>query len=213
MASDSSPLPNFFRDQVYQDAKAKGKPVPWDISKHQPALDSYQSVFFGKVIDIGCGLGDNARWVASFDHVESVTAMDLSEDAISQASSRGDSNGKVKFQVGDLFEVEGLRDTFDTLLDSAVFHCIGNDDVQRKYLEVVSSWIKPGGRLVLHVFSDRNKDPWMGPRRISPAHAVTLWTEAGWIVDSLDNQVYFEDTMGRNEGRGGHALIMIATKK
>lgn len=62
------------------------------------------------------------------------------------------------------------------------------------------------------VFSDRNADPWMGPRRISPQHAVSLWTEAGWVVDSLDNNVYYEDTIGRNAGKGGHALILTATK-
>jgi len=35
---DEAPNVNFFRDEVYQNAAASGKPVPWDIRTAQPAL-------------------------------------------------------------------------------------------------------------------------------------------------------------------------------
>lgn len=53
----------------------------------------------------------------------------------------------------------------------------------------------------------------MGPRRISPDHARAMWTEAGWAVDALVTEgMYYRDSMGRNDGRGGHALLMTATR-
>lgn len=213
LPSGSAPEPNFFRDNVYRDALAAGKSVPWDTKKHQPALEAAVGCFAGKVLDVGCGLGDNSRWIGSLQAVEKVTAVDFAPLCIKQAIERGDEGGKVSFVVADVFELKNSLDcTYDTLLDSAVFHCIGDDDTQRRYLAAVTPYVKPGGKLVMLVFSDRNPDPWMGPRRISPAHAAALCGEAGWTVDSLDNNVYYEDTMGRNGGKGGHALILTATK-
>ena len=71
----------------------------------------------------------------------------------------------MKFITADVFELDQVFDYekpyFDILLDSAVFHCIGDDDAQRRYLAAVSPWIKTGGRVVMLVFSDRNLDPWV----------------------------------------------------
>jgi SAM-dependent methyltransferase len=212
--SPARPLRDSFADKVYKDALAAGKPVPWDVQRAQPALSSVSSAFRGSVLDVGCGLGDNARWLADLPGVDLVAAVDFAPDAIRQAQERGDAGGKVSFHVADVFDLgPSLGDaTFDALLDSAVFDCIGDDVTQRRYLAAVSTWIKAGGKVVMLVFSDRNKDPWVGPRRISPAHALTLWAEAGWEIDTLDNQQFYLDTIGRNEGKGGHALLMVATK-
>ena len=56
---------------------------------------------------------------------------------------------------------------FDTLLDSAVFHCIGDDAAQRRYLAAVTPRCKMDATAVMLVFSDKNPDPSVGPRRIS----------------------------------------------
>ena len=91
-------------------------------------------------------------------------------------------------------------DKFDVLLDSAVFHCIGDDDAQRRYLHAVTPFIKKGGKAVMLVFSDLNPDPWRGPRRISCEHAITFWSEAGWNIDNIDANVIYKDNMQR-EGK------------
>lgn len=124
-------------------------------------------------------------------------------------------SGSLAFEVRDVFSPEaiGAAASFDTLLDSAVFHCIGDDDAQRRYLRAITPLIRPGGRAVLLVFSDENPaDSWRGPRRIPPAHARALWEEAGWAIDSLETGARYMDTMGRCEGKGGHALLMTATR-
>lgn len=213
----SAPAQNFFRDQVYVGAKAQGRRVPWDIGAPQPALASVAASFTGSVFDVGAGLGDNAIWLASLPGVARVTAVDISPDAVAEAAARLASaspqpHAPVAVTLADVFALPAEMTAFDALLDSAVFHCIGDDDAQRRYLAAVTPRVKLGGKAVMLVFSDANADPWMGPRRISAAHARQVWTDAGWRVDSLSEDVYYRDSMGRNDGKGGHALLMVATR-
>ena len=212
-----APPSNFFRDVIYQQVKASGGVVPWDVGRHQPALESVRELFKGNILDVGTGTGDNGRWISSLPGVSSVLAVDLAPSAIEIATSRGVGGpAPLKFSVGDVFDLKTTcsPQSFDVLLDSAVFHCIGDDEQQRAYLCAVTPLVKPGGRLVLLNFSDENDAAtWRGPRRIPPAHARALWEEAGWSVDSLRTDVFYIDTMGRNSGKGGHALLMTATLK
>ena len=211
LPTGNAPAPNFFRDQVYVTAKT----VPWDIGGPQPALSGVRDIFRGRVFDVGSGTGDNAIWLSGLDGVSDVTAVDLSPDAVALAKGRQAKAAQcapLSFTVGDVFALPDEMTGFDVLLDSAVFHCIGDDDAQRRYLAAVTPRIKLGGRAVCFVFSDRNGDPWVGPRRISEAHARAMWTQAGWRVDSLDMEARYKDAMGRNGGLGGHALLMTATR-
>jgi SAM-dependent methyltransferase len=213
----SAPAQTFFRDQIYVNAKAQGRRVPWDIGAPQPALVSVASAFSGSLLDVGAGLGDNAIWLASLPGVTRVTAVDISPDAVAEAAARLASaspqpRAPVAVCLADVFALPAEMTAFDSLLDSAVFHCIGDDDAQRRYLAAVTPRVKPGGKAVMLVFSDANPDPWMGPRRISAAHARQMWTDAGWRVDSLSEDVYYRDSMGRNDGKGGYALLMVATR-
>ncbi len=215
LPSGSAPSPNFFRDKIYNDALSQNKPVPWDVRTHQPSLELTRNLFCGNILDVGCGLGDNARWLASLDNVLKVTAVDFAPTCIKQAIERGICDGRVQFIEADVFELSKalpVDNQFDVLLDSAVFHCIGDDEQQRKYIDCVTPYIKTNGTLVMLVFSDKNLDPWLGPRRISSDHAKQMWSEAGWTITSTNEDVYYIDIIGRNCGKGGYALLMTATK-
>ncbi len=190
----------------------------WDIGRPQPALARAAAAFTGAVLDIGCGLGDNALWLASLPGVERVAAFDLAPQAVEEARARAAraanaaAAARVTFSVGDVFDARsfGAPGAFDALLDCAVFHCIGDDVAQRLYLAAVSPLVRSGGRAVMLVFSDANDAAtWSGPRRISAAHARSLWAEAGWRVDSIDEGVDFCHNM---EGAPRRALLMLATR-
>lgn len=74
--------------------------------------------------------------------------------------------------------------------------------------------MRPGGKVVLLVFSDENPaETWRGPRRIPASHAREFFEEAGWCIDSLETDARYLDVMERCEGLGGYALLMVATKK
>jgi len=216
LPSGLAPSANFFRDKIYNEALLANKPVPWDVKRHQPALELTANLFHGNILDIGCGLGDNARWLASLEKVDTIKAVDFAPTCIKQAIDRGTCDGKIQFIEADVFELNKelsiANEKFDVLLDSAVFHCIGDDEQQKKYIDSVTEFIKTNGILVMLVFSDKNVDPWMGPRRISVDHAKNLWSQAGWTVSSINEEVFYIDVIGRNDGKGGYALLMTAIK-
>ena len=219
----AAPSASFFRDVIYQ-ASAAGPDAapkaPWDIRSAQPALARISHVFSGCVLDVGCGLGDNARWLATLPGVERVVAMDFAPLALAEARARGVGAGPapLEFREGDVFAPDtfgAAAGAFDALLDSAVFHCIGDDDAQARYLAAVTPLIKRGGRAAMLVFSDENEEgTWRGPRRVAAAAARAAWTAAGWRVDSLETDARYMDAMQppRCGGLGGHALLMTATR-
>lgn len=221
----SAPPANFFRDVIYQQQQAStdsaAPKAPWDIRRAQPHLARVSSAFSGAVLDVGCGLGDNARWLATLPGVTSVLGVDFAPLAIAEARARGAGAGPapVAFREGDVFAPASFGSSaaaaFDVLLDSAVFHCIGDDDEQARYLASVTPLIRAGGRAVMLVFSDENEEAtWRGPRRIAAERARAAWTAAGWRVDALETDARYFDAMQppRCGGLGGHALLMTATR-
>ncbi len=90
--------------------------------------------FSGEVLDIGCGLGDNAIYLASRGH--SVTGLDGSPAAIEEARRRAADAGVlnptagsagVTFDVADATDLSGYEGRFDTVVDSALYHCLDED--------------------------------------------------------------------------------------
>jgi 2-polyprenyl-3-methyl-5-hydroxy-6-metoxy-1,4-benzoquinol methylase len=51
----------------------------WEINRPQPAIIKLveQGIFHGEVLDIGCGIGDNAIYIASHTNDVNITAIDL----------------------------------------------------------------------------------------------------------------------------------------
>jgi SAM-dependent methyltransferase len=166
-------------------------------------------------LDVGCGTGDNAILLArsgfevsSFDLVEK--AVEIAKERISRS---GDLPGSIQLFQASVFDLDrtpiaGAK--FDTVVDSAVFHCIGDDAAQRHYVAAIARCARPGARLLLHVFSDRNPDPWVGPRRISEAHLRAFFTEEhGWRILSVA-PARLHDTV-RAEGSGA-SFFMVAER-
>ena len=52
---------------------------PWEIGRAQPVIIKLveQGAFHGKVLDIGCGIGDNAIYIVTHANNISLTAIDL----------------------------------------------------------------------------------------------------------------------------------------
>jgi SAM-dependent methyltransferase len=102
--SESSRFPVLDFDALYRgESPAEGLPAvatpPWDTKAPKENVIAWQEGGWvhGDVLDIGCGLGDNAIYLAKSGH-----------------------RVNVRFAVTDSTKLEGYTDAFDTIVDSGM---------------------------------------------------------------------------------------------
>lgn len=128
--------------------------IPWDIGEPQRAVVDLARAggFSGKVLDVGCGLGENAILLAGQGH--EVTGVDGSPSAIGQAAKRAEARGvRVRFLTSDATELDGVGSDFDTVLDSGLYHCL-NDEQRLAYAAALHRVCRPGATLHLFCFAE-----------------------------------------------------------
>lgn len=102
--------------------------------------------FEGKrVLEAGCGGGQHTQFMAPY--AQSILAVDLNSISIARRRNAGFEN--IEFMEADIAEVD-LGGTFDIVLSVGVVH--HTDDPDRTVENLVQH-LKPGGRLILWVYS------------------------------------------------------------
>ena len=171
--------------------------IPWDVHQAQPRLMELEALggFSGEVLDIGCGLGDNAIYLASRGH--SVTGLDGSPAAIEEARRRAATAGvTVNFDVADATTLSGYEGRFDTVVDSALYHCL-DDEGQQAYIAALYRVTRPGARLHLSCFSDGNVNGVIAPMgHVPESNLRDTLTANGWRIDFLGPTSYLGNTVG-----------------
>jgi SAM-dependent methyltransferase len=95
--------------------------APWDIGAREELVSLVESgrVKPCRTIDLGCGAGANAIFLAQKGF--EVTGVDYAEAAIDKAKARArDAGVEINFIVDDLTNLHHVSDTFDFLLDYGV---------------------------------------------------------------------------------------------
>ncbi|HEX4829487.1 MAG TPA: class I SAM-dependent methyltransferase [Trebonia sp.] len=162
--------------------------APWDIGRPQPAFARLASEgrLTGRVVDSGCGTGENALLAASAG--ADVTGVDIAPTAIARAREKAAERGLAAvFEVGDALDLGRRGLAADTVIDSGVFHIF--DDADRaRYVASLADVLGPGGTCYLVCFSDRQPGEW-GPRRVSEAELRAAFAD-GWTVGSVDPVIF-----------------------
>jgi 2-polyprenyl-3-methyl-5-hydroxy-6-metoxy-1,4-benzoquinol methylase len=102
----------------------------------------------GSVVDIGCGSGDIAAWLAQQGY--EVVGVDFAPSAIAKARSAHANVEGVTFDVVDVCRRPLPGGPFDALLDRGCLQGIPSDDRQA-YLRHVAAAAKPGAHFLLLV--------------------------------------------------------------
>jgi SAM-dependent methyltransferase len=139
-------------DTLYKENVSEGTIIPWADRVPNPHLISWiqknpaNKVSGQKALKIGCGLGDDAEYLAHLGY--DVTAFDISTTAISQCRARFP-NSKVRYEVADLFNSPQIwRNAFDFVLESYTLQ-VFRPDLRSRAIATISSYPSPNGSLLV----------------------------------------------------------------
>lgn len=194
---DTTPTRERF-DEAYKTGSA-----PWVIDQPQPAVVALErdGWFRGSVLDVGCGTGEHTIHLARLGY--DVLGVDVSPAGIDQARAGAASRGvSTHYEIGDCFDLGGSP-TYDTVLDSALFHIFDDGD-RARYVRSLSRVVRSGG--VLHLLALSDTGPGFGPQ-VAETTIVGAFLD-GWQLESLRMTTYrgavvrpeHAQLMGRNMG-------------
>lgn len=176
--SDNQGVPPEFFDTAYQGAP------PWEIGRPQDDVIRLEKRggFKGKVLDIGCGSGENALYLASKGY--EVLGIDRVAAAIDLARAKAEERKiACEFLVADALQLSKLKKQFDTVLDSGLFHVFSDAD-REKYARSLAKVVKNRGTLHILCFST-DEPPGEGPRRVGERELIDLFNMKGWLVEEI----------------------------
>ncbi len=161
--------------------RAYGGTPPWEIGHPQREFVHLeeQREIRGRVLDVGCGTGENALYYASKGH--ETWGIDFAPTAIRRAREKSEGRTAAPhFEELSALELSRLGTTFDTVTDCGMFHTF-LDEQRPVYAASVANVLRPGGRFFILCFSDREPTDWGGPRRVTEAELRATFTK-GWKV-------------------------------
>ncbi len=193
--------------------KAYDGQAPWEIGGPQPEIVrlAEAGAIVGVVLDVGCGTGENALYLAErgFD----VWGIDFIPKAIERARAKALQRGlAVHFQVGDALKLEVLGRTFETVIDSGLFHTF-SDEERSLFVRSLARAVRPGGVAYLLCFSDQ-EPPGEGPRRVSQDEIRSSFRE-WWDVESIQETRFqaLENPQAPRFSPGGPRAYLITVRR
>jgi len=164
------------------------EPPPWDTGRPQPAFVrlAEKGLLTGALLDSGCGTGEQT--LLAVGHGADAMGVDVSPHAIGQARAKAAERGMAaRFDVADARDLAALGETYDTIIDSGVFH-VFNDEDRAKYVASLASVLRADGHCYLICFSDRQPGT-CGPRRVSQDDLRAAFAD-GWAINAIEAETF-----------------------
>lgn len=187
--------------------------MPWETG---PRDELVQLVDTGRIIpckalDLGCGTGDNAIFLAQkgFD----VTGIDFADSAIEKARRKADyAKVQVEFLIDDLTNLRKVNGTFDFLLDSGTLDDLSPRD-RTLYASNVLSLTHHDSKFLLWCFEWRTRWWEHALTRFLPFGALAL--DPGEAENRFGEYFQIERIAGEAKLRGwprGFAAYLMTRK-
>ena len=172
-------------EEEYRERYKSGD-TPWDFGKPDFNLIevvSKKPIPSCKVLDIGCGTGDNSIWLAQNGF--EVTGTDTSEIAIEKAKEKASQAGvECDFMPVDFLKNKIESAPFGFVFDRGCFHSFGSENDRRRFARNVAAHLAEGGLwLTLAGNADEHRE---GPGPPQPSAAdIVLAVEPYFEILSL----------------------------
>jgi len=172
---------------------------PWDTGVPPPelvsAVEGAGKLEPGKALDLGCGTGTNAIYMAQ--HGWETTGVDFVPRAIAQARRKAAAAGaSPRLLVGDVTRLTelGIGTGYGLMLDLGCFHSIpdaGRDD----YASGASAVATPGATMLLFAMVRRGDPGRVGPRGVARGEVAQRFG-SGWetIAEETGRAMFGNDT-------------------
>ena len=149
--------------------------LPWDTGIPDSKLvELFESGALpaGRALDIGCGTGTNAIWLAQRGY--DVLGIDLSPKAIERARAKLPVDVRCRFEAMDFLAVRPPG-PFQLVFDRGCFHVFDESAEQARFAEQAAAVLAPDGVWLSLIGSTEGPPREMGPPRRSLrdiAHAI-----------------------------------------
>lgn len=162
--------------------------MPWDTGMPEIALINLISDWpkgISRVLEVGCGTGTNAVWLA--EQGLEVTAMDISEKALALAKQRCEEHAVQCRLLRTDFLTCTPAGQYDLLFDRGCFHCTDGAAARQEFVRQAAIHLKPGGYwLSLIGNKDQTSPEGKGPPRLSAAE-ICAAAEPSFEILSLQS--------------------------
>lgn len=152
--------------------------TPWDSGEPDEHLVEFLrgSAGRGRALDVGCGTGTNALWLARQGF--SVLGIDISSAALERASAKAAGPAGAPSLDCRFVRVDFLRETlsegpFDFVFDRGCFHVFDKPDDRARFAERVASLLARGGRWLSLMGSTEGPERDSGPPRRSARDVIS----------------------------------------
>ena len=165
-------------NSIYQ-----GGDAPWDISRPQKEFVQLEKAgeIVGSVLDVGCGTGENALFLAAQGH--EVWGVDFTSIAIKKARDKAiERNLNVTFLTRNALDLHTLGRVFDTIIDSGLFH-VFSDEERPLFVTSLASVLRRHGTYFMLCFSELVPGSY-GPRRVTQAEIRNAFNSS-WHINYI----------------------------
>jgi SAM-dependent methyltransferase len=136
-----------FWDRFFRRRLESGNDLDWEGMWTEPFVVPLREAGVRTILELGCGTGNDAARLADAGY--SVTAIDLSGEAVGQARARYGS--RAKFVVADMTErLPFPGGGFDAVMSNVAIHMFP-DGVTRAVFAEVGRLVRPAGLFLFHV--------------------------------------------------------------
>jgi len=196
------PLRRAWFEAVYATAAGDPAQVPWaNLTPHPLTRNWVNGQLQGmeglRMLDVGCGLGDNAECFAAAG--AKVTAFDLVPEAIAWAKRRFP-DSSVDYQTGNLFELpDAWHQAFDLIHECYTLQALDVSMVP-KALSQLASLLAPGGKLFIIARARAEEEDISGPPWPLPPSFLDVARQAG-LVPLMVEDIIATSNVGRRHWR------------
>lgn len=184
----------------------------WDVSPGSLVRDAanYWDFSCSKVVDLGCGEGKNAAFLAGLG--ARVDAVDVSDSALRNANLLWPNQGRIEWIRADVRKFIPPSEKYDVAVAYGVAHCLGSESEIESFVGRIRDFVRKGGLVIFCSFNDRRQEIELAHPNFQPtllSHAKYLKLFGFLEIETASDQDLYE-SHPHNKIEHVHSLTRIA---